>query len=212
MGRCWPRLLLCLAFASCGEGGAREPDTDVEVTNDVIGTLDGDLGDDTASDSTESDGLDAAEGNDAFACTRDEECLAIIGGVDQCERAACNTFTGRCVRTARPDGTPCSDRNPCTTPDTCRAARCFAGAPLACDDGTPCTSDRCDPREGCVHTPIEAPCDDGDRCTQRDRCVGRRCQGTAIVCDDNDACTNDRCDPEAGCVYEPVAGCSADPG
>ena len=46
-----------------------------------------------------------------------------------------------------------------------------------CDDGSVCTTDRCDPRPGCQHTPI--------------------------VCNDNNVCTTDTCDRILGCQYTP---------
>jgi hypothetical protein len=52
----------------------------------------------------------------------------------------------------------------------------------ACDDGDPCTVDRCDPATGgCRRTPVAncchtaAECDDGDACTD-DSCVANQCR------------------------------------
>ncbi len=46
-----------------------------------------------------------------------------------------------------------------------------------CDDGDPCTTDRCDPGAGCLHDRREGPCDDGDTCTDDDRCEVLGCVG-----------------------------------
>jgi len=56
---------------------------------------------------------------------------------------------------------------------------CTAGTPIDCDDDDVCTSEVCDPEEGCVY------------------------EETWIVeCDDGFGCTEDYCDPETGCYYE----------
>src|SRR5262245_14228898 len=49
----------------------------------------------------------------------------------------------------------------------------------SCDDGDPCTVDRCDEATGqCIHP--------------------------AVVCDDVNPCTSDSCDPQTGCRFEAV--------
>ncbi len=67
----------------------------------------------------------------------------------------------------------CDDGNKCTTGDKCGGGKC-AGTPSAdpaklCTDNNSCTTDTCDPKTGCVHTPKKPakPCDGtlvGDRC------------------------------------------------
>ena len=64
-----------------------------------------------------------------------------------------------------------------------------AGAPVPagdylCDDGDACTTDTCDPVEGCLHLPV--------------------------ACDDSEACTVDLCDPDVGC-YAALAEPWVDP-
>ena len=58
-----------------------------------------------------------------------------------------------------------------------------------CDDGDPCTVDRCDPPVGCVHTGL---CDDGNPCTE-DTCAAGECGAGPIAdgtsCDDGLDCT-----------------------
>lgn len=163
-------------------------------------------------DTTEEAGGDGDLGEvapDVFRCTSDPDCVPIIGGVDQCERAACNTLSGQCVRTARVDGSPCSDRNACTAGDACRSARCIGLGVTDCDDDNPCTADRCESREGCIHTPTDASCDDADLCTERDRCADGLCIGAPTDCDDGDPCTLDRCDEDLGCIYRAVDPCAS---
>jgi hypothetical protein len=75
--------------------------------------------------------------------------------------------------------------------------------PAACDDGNACTSDSCDPIEGCVHSPLTATaCDDGDACTIGDACDDGKCvPGDPVSCDDSDPCTDDSCDGIEGCRH-----------
>lgn len=59
-----------------------------------------------------------------------------------------NTADGDCCSAtcrAAPNGTPCSDGNHCTEPDTCQQAVCQPGPALPCE---PCG--RCDPYIGCI--------------------------------------------------------------
>jgi hypothetical protein len=77
---------------------------------------------------------------------------------------------------------------------------CASGPPLDCDDNVGCTSDSCDPVEGCLNEPIELFCDDGNLCNGEEYCspdVGCL-PGIAIACDDGSECTEDVCDPQTG--------------
>ena len=120
-----------------------------------------------------------------------------------CERASCSEAAGVCEVGHLPDGTECADGLLCTGPDACLNGVC-RGTPLDCDDGLPCTSDSCDQKDGCVHSPLsEGSCDDGDPCTTEDTCVDGACTGGSPVegcclfdaeCDDGDLCTDDNCE------------------
>jgi len=96
---------------------------------------------------------------------------------------------------------------------------CAPSAPLALDDGDPCTDDRCveadgrvahDRREGC-----QAPActRDGDCPAPAEACRGAVCDAGACVthdapvgaaCDDGIGCTDDACDAAGGCVGTPI--------
>jgi len=118
--------------------------------------------------------------DDDDPCTRDDECSA--GGVCAGTPYTCPTPTecqdpdvcdglGGCALTNKPDGTAC-------TPDT-----------------DPCTKDECHAGE-CVHTdlPRGAPCDDGDGCTENDKCDSQgACSGTLIP-----SCQPDGGTPDGG--------------
>ncbi|MFO0744493.1 MAG: hypothetical protein U1F43_02325 [Myxococcota bacterium] len=97
---------------------------------------------------------------------------------------------------------------------------------LPCDDGDPCTEDRCDQvADRCVFVPEDAAnacrtdlhCDDHNACTDDacviDGCGFQRCRhtfangcqqcedGLSLGCDDGNDCTVERC-VEHACVYE----------
>lgn len=84
---------------------------------------------------------------------------------------------GRCVTSAAPDATDCSDAPACLEA-RCQAGRCVALA-NRCDDSNPCTLDACAP-EGCVHAPFQCPAS-------------------------TDPCRTSACSPDAGCLLVPVA-------
>ena len=68
-----------------------------------------------------------------------------------------------------------------------------------CEDGNPCTADRCS-RGSCLSSPLDGnDCDDGDPCTTGDTCDVVICQGQAYDCDDGLDCTTDACDGAGGC-------------
>ncbi len=95
----------------------------------------------------------------------------------------------------------CSDGDACTDGDTCFDGTCQPGKAVACVDGKLCTDDGCDKLKGCVFTPNNLGCSDGNACTGGDQCSGGGCVGgPAIACDDGKLCTADSCEPSQGCV------------
>jgi hypothetical protein len=71
-----------------------------------------------------------------------------------------------------------------------------------CDDGNPCTTDKCMGPEGCVNEMLDAGgCDDGNPCTLGDHCVAGTCIGEPLECNDDNLCTDDACTAEGGCEY-----------
>ena len=76
-----------------------------------------------------------------------------------------------------------------------------SGCPSSCADWSPCTLDFCE-SGACVHTPLTgAACDDGDACTENDRCREGGCEGSPRTCADGFACTTDAC-VDGGCVHD----------
>jgi sugar lactone lactonase YvrE len=71
-----------------------------------------------------------------------------------------------------------------------------------CNDNNACTTDSCDPSQGCKHAGKDGPCSDGDACTEGDACKEGACSpGAAPVCDDGNPCSTDSCDKLQGCVH-----------
>jgi hypothetical protein len=127
---------------------------------------------------------------------------------DQCIIGKCNILDGKCAFKFQ-EGASCNDGSPCSVNDACKTDAC-TGSKADCNDNNPCTGDSCDPKSGCVHTPVPAGCDDGDKCTAEDACADGKCAGKPIdvvkACNDDNVCTTDSCDPKVGCSYKPAAG------
>ena len=129
--------------------------------------------------------------NDANACTID----------------ACNATAG-CTNVPLDDGKPCDDGDPCTGDGKCASNACKAGDKYAqktpCDDGNICTASKglCTASGACLAAAI---CDDGKPCTA-DKCdKDGKCTFEAITkggkCDDGDWCTTETvCDDKGGCA------------
>lgn len=152
---------------------------------------------------------DGAPCDDGDPCTASDTCAGttcrgapiVCDDDNPCTDETCEPGRG-CVPSPRVDGA-CDDGDPCTHDDACTASGACVGAPTVCDDADPCTTDRCesaspDAIAGCVFTPSNGPCDDGDACTIADQCRSRVCGGTRRTCTDGNDCTVDRCDPATG--------------
>ena len=134
-----------------------------------------------------------------------------------CQKNLCDPKVGKCGLVKETDGTPCqADDNVCTSGDACSDGQCKPGAVLDCDDKSACTSDSCDPKNGCVNTPLAGPCNDGDACTELDSCQGGVCKGSAFnektKCNDDNDCTLDVCDQKDGCQNKPLDQKACDDG
>ncbi len=97
----------------------------------------------------------------------------------------------------------CDDGNSCTKGDHCVEGACTYGALLDCDDDNVCTTDACDPLQGCLHLLNDAPCSDDNLCTTGDYCsLGECVAAGTLVCADGNPCTDDTCNPDSGCAFE----------
>ena len=146
--------------------------------------------------------------DDGLACTVGDHCFgtkchgkpshALCEDGSPCTMDKCHPKKG-CKHL--PVGGACDDGDLCTAGDVCKGGGCLGGAPVACNDGNPCTDDSCDPATGCTSADNAAACNDGNACTAGDGCAAGACVGGAAVsCDDGNPCTDDACDPATGCV------------
>ncbi len=153
--------------------------------------------------------------NDGNNCTLGDICTAgkcipgaptVCSDGNACTDDLCQVGTGACVFNGN-NANNCSDNNPCTSDDHCALGKCTGGnVMLVCDDKNGCTSDVCDPNNGClyINNPA-APCTDSNACTIDDACLGGVCtSGLPKLCGDANQCTSDKCDPVKGCVFTPL--------
>jgi len=177
------------------------------------GMNDCDDGNDCTADSCEPsngclhDALHGVQCDDGNGCTTGDIC---DHGVCVGEGMACNDGNP-CTDDVCDPGTgcshlfnlkPCDDGNICTAGDSCQQGNCVGGAAADCNDHNACTTDSCDPTEGCIHVPNELPCEDGNKCTLGDQCVDGVCiPGQPPDCKDHNPCTNDLCTPASGCIH-----------
>lgn len=167
-----------------------------------------------------------------YKCVVDPETVVKCdASADQfCLKNQCNPSTGQCEMLPANEGVLCDDNDVCSTKSECVAGVCTGKEFIVCDDNNLCTDDSCDAFLGCVYTPNNRPCDDGNACTVGDYCANAKCvsgaplvcddgifcngketcdeilgcmPGTPIDCDDNNPCTQDRCDEAKDqCVHE----------
>jgi len=154
--------------------------------------------------------------SDHNPCTENDKCVSgkctgtIVSCDDNnsCTSDTCDPVTGQCVHTALPDGTGCSDNDPCTRIDTCQQGQCVGSDIDPCDDNNVCTRDYCEQAVGCMHEPLTGTsCDDGNLCNGEDVCDNGQCKHiNPLNCDDKNPCTQDSCDPQHGCINVPLDG------
>ena len=103
------------------------------------------------------EGLPCEDGN---VCTEGDTCQGlgcVVGTPVDCEDGnsctvdSCDPEAG-CISEALEDGSPCDDGNQCALGDVCTDSICAPGSEIViCDDGDPCTVDKCEPAEGCTY-------------------------------------------------------------
>ncbi len=166
-----------------------------------------------------------------------KQCVVEKGGACGCsDEAMKNQLSTKCfvtageskcagIRTCLADGEEGAPAggglSPCKAPDP-EAEKCDAldndcdgqTDEATCDDGNPCTDDKCDGKDGCKQTNATGDCDADDSvCTVGDTCKDGKCApGDPKDCDDKNPCTGDTCDPKKGCVHAPLSNqpCNAD--
>lgn len=103
---------------------------------------------------------------------------------------------------------PCDDGHFCTVNDTCQAGTCQPGTPRDCAPAADqCTDGVCDEANDRCGTPKVdgTACNDGDLCTESDRCDGGVCGGSTTACTAQDQCH------EAGVCDSATGFCSNPP-
>lgn len=79
-----------------------------------------------------------------------------------CHGMSFDLETERCVEQRLPDGTACDPGNECLVEATCALGVC-KGRERPCDDGNACTTDVCNPLDGCQAVPAP-PCPGDGKC------------------------------------------------
>lgn len=167
-------------------------------TNSSNGTACGDSGMGACDDPDTCDGFGNCVNNhdaDGTSCSDGIYC----NGAEICVDGECEPGTPPtpCCETSA----DCDDHNVCTGVETCVNHVCVLGTPLSCGDSNVCTTDSCDPINGCMNSNNTDPCDDNNACTANDQCSGGVCGGGPVVCSDGNPCTTDSCNMVTGCVY-----------
>jgi len=137
---------------------------------------------------------------DTPSCASDADCDDSAScTLDTCGVGGVCTHMGIDARCA--DAGPGSSCDPATGDATtgCTAATgCASDAD--CDDGFACTLDACGVDATCGHTPVDARCAPGERCTTTSGCFASMDCSTDADCDDGDFCNGiETCSPEFGC-------------
>jgi hypothetical protein len=137
-------------------------------------------------------------------------CGASCDDANPCTVDVCDAVTG-CKHVPAGDGTACDDHNACTRTDSCQAGVCTGVNPVSCGASDQCHAPgTCDPASGVCSNPTAAEstaCDDGDPCTQTDRCQAGACVGSnPVVCAAADQChLAGVCDAATGLCSNPPA-------
>lgn len=139
---------------------------------------------------------------------------------NSCTVDAWNPALGQLTHTTLPNGAACDDGNACTQTDTCQSGVCMGNNPVVCTASDQCHyAGTCNPGTGACSNPVKpnaTPCNDGNGCTQSDKCQSGVCVGTnPVVCTALNECHDvGTCDPSAGACSNPIkpigTACSSD--
>ena len=159
--------------------------------------------------------------DDGLFCNGEERCTnyecvqgIVVNCNDQniCTLDSCDEANDECVNEHIDNccviDTDCNDQNACTT-DQCVDNECL-NSQISCNDGVDCTQDTCDLVQGCVNTPDDSYCDDGEWCTGTETCDSELgCLPSTDPCTYFvDLCTEISCDEsEDECVETPITDC-----
>lgn len=128
--------------------------------------------------------------DDGLVCNGQESC--VLG----------NCLNGTPIVNCCKDNADCDNDNICDGFETCVTGECQTGTPLDCGDSNDCTTDTCDPTEGCsnVDKPLGAACNDQTEspCNHADTCNGEG------VCQNNQEPNGTSCSDGKFCNGEEV--------
>jgi hypothetical protein len=103
-----------------------------------------------------------------------------------CAPYTCDENTAQCKTLFSKEGAKCNDGDACTKDDVCGAGKAKGeckGVVNTCQDGNFCTTDKCEPKAGCVNYYNANPCDDGNPCTKDDKCIDSVCSPGLNQCE-----------------------------
>jgi hypothetical protein len=172
--------------------------------------------------------------DDGSYCTVEDVCVSgsCVGAPRDCRESVrfpvcqdpmCDDDADRCSTVSKNEGFQCDDGHYCTVDNTCRSGHCI-GTARDCsleEDEPQCQRSMCDDAgRRCIVEPdwMAYSCDDGEYCTEHDRCLAGDCVGVVPRdCRDfveEPRCQVVRCDEEVdACIADPVnEGLSCDDG
>ncbi|MBE2248082.1 MAG: lamin tail domain-containing protein [Myxococcus sp.] len=200
----------CNAMSGCVAGTPLVCDDSNVCTNDTCAAATGCQFAPVAAGASCTDGNAC---NGAEVCSGAGACLPGLAlncdDSNPCTADSCSPMTG-CTHTPVMAGVTCAGADLCNSAALCDGAgACQPGTPVVCNDGNPCTNDRCEPSLGCIAPPAATgtSCSDGNQCNGVEACNGSgACQtGTPLNCNDSNPCTSDSCAPATGCSNAPLA-------
>eukprot|EP00755_Sulcionema_specki_P011110 Sspe_Gene.737::Locus_249_Transcript_1_1_Confidence_1.000_Length_7732::g.737::m.737 len=133
-----------------------------------------------------------------------------------CKVGRCDIMSNQCVEDNEKDGTKCSDSNPRTVNDVCKAGVCTGEdlcAGVTCSAAGECYDvGECNYLTGNCTTPKKkdgTACNDGNPRTVDDKCSDGVCKGVdkckGVICSAKDAChAIGVCDVQTGVCSDPI--------
>lgn len=197
-------LAAILMVASCGGADGGPGLSDGDITSGVV--LDGGASSDTE------DGAVPGDSSPVLWPLEDcaPACASLAAELGPCWQVACEQPDGACVSAALEEGSPCGADDACHHPGACADGSCEGQSVVDCDDDNPCTTEACDPQEGCSYTSLDVEgCEVPEGCGDGvcDHPSGEWCDTCP---DDCGGCSeSDCCDPQdtPGCPESDIEAC-----
>ena len=144
---------------------------------------------------------DTCDGKGKCVAGKARDCAA---SGDTCNAGICDEKAGGCGKKPKASGTACDDGQYCTVNNKCDdKGSCGGGQPRTCsDDVAKCKLGTCDETTnkcGFKSASNGANCDDGNKCTQSDKCDAKGvCKGGSLKLCSSDQCNDGICDSKTG--------------